>query len=176
MKNSTVAIDTSIISEQLEKTFSAFCSVLSKFTASQINEVSATGSWTAGQVAEHIIKATNGIPDSQIQKASRPYDEQVEKLRSLFLNMHIKMQSPDFIIPEVRSYNSNDLFRELENNKRWLINIINCKALDEVCMDFEVPTFGFLTRYEWIQFINFHVQRHTIQIEKILSILKKENS
>ena len=90
-----------------------------------------------------------------------------------FLNMEIKMQAPDFIIPEEKLYDRNELLKELEVNKLYLTRIINCKPLDEACMDFEFPTFGFLTRYEWIQFILFHVQRHTIQLQNILSTHKK---
>lgn len=173
MKVSAAIPDTAKLTEKLEQTFTDFANLVSVFTTPQINEVPFAGSWTAGQVAQHIIKATAGIPDSQIKKTGRPYDEQVEKLKQLFLNMEIKMQAPDFIIPEEKLYDRNELLKELEVNKLYLTSIINCKPLDETCMDFEFPTFGFLTRYEWIQFILFHVQRHTIQLQNILSTHKK---
>lgn len=172
MKSSTTAIDITVLAEQVEKAFANFAATLSLFTASQLNEL-ATGKWTAGQVAQHIIKATAGIPDTQVQKATRVYDEQVENISALFLNMEIKMQAPDFIIPEERTYGVNEQLHELENNKTWLLRIISCKPMDELCMDVELPVFGFLTRYEWMQFIRFHIQRHHIQLKNILSTFKK---
>lgn len=161
------------VAEELDNTFSAFSKLIAAFTKAQINEVPYQGSWTAGQVAQHIIKATAGIPDAQVEKASREFDKQVEPIQEIFMNMELKMQSPDFILPEEKSYERNELLKELDKNKAWLISIINCKPLDELCMDLELPGMGFLTRYEWMQFINFHVQRHTIQLQNILSMLNK---
>ncbi len=47
----------------------------------------------------------------------------------------------------------------------------NSKDLSVVCLDMELPTFGHLTRYEWLRFMMVHALRHTIQIEKIFLLV-----
>src|SRR5688572_27226011 len=76
--------------------FDNFITAFDRFTAEQINVVPFEDSWTAGQVAEHIIKATGGLPDNKTQHADRPADAKVRDIEAVFLNFDIKMKSAGF--------------------------------------------------------------------------------
>jgi hypothetical protein len=43
--------------------------------------------------------------------------------------------------------------------------IINNVDLTRICLDMELPTIGYLTRYEWLWFIEMHLRRHTFQLQ-----------
>src|SRR5688500_18384836 len=79
--------------------FDGFITAFDRFTAEQINVVPFEGSWTPAQVAEHIIKATSGLPDNKTAPADRSADAKVAEIESVFLNFDIKMKSPEFVLP-----------------------------------------------------------------------------
>src|ERR1700744_2376376 len=79
-----------------------FLKALDLFDQDNINTVPFEGSWTGGQVAEHILKSVSGILEtlnSPSKPTERNPEEFVKPLGDAFLNMDIKFQSPDFIIP-----------------------------------------------------------------------------
>lgn len=160
-------VDKKKLSNSLKKTFDTFIESISKFDRQEINHQRNMGEWTAGQVADHVIKATGGLPDSHVEKSVREVDLYVESLQDIFLNFEIKMESPDFIYPENGPFNRDELITDLELNKQRYVDIIQNEDLRVVCLDFEFPTYGFLTRYEWLMFIQFHTQRHNHQLMQI---------
>ena len=48
--------------KQFEETEREFYNVLASFTQEQLNESPFEGSWTAAQVADHMLKSKKGIP------------------------------------------------------------------------------------------------------------------
>jgi hypothetical protein len=44
-----------------------------------------------------------------------------------------------------------------------------------LCMEFDFPGFGHLTRYEWLKFIVFHTQRHIHQLKQIKNALVNQS-
>src|SRR2546430_516786 len=87
------------LQEEVSDTFQDLIDTLSAFKEKQFNLVPYEGSWTPGQIAEHLIKSVSAIPDEHTQATLRPYDEKVAPLGELFLNFTIKMSSPDFVRP-----------------------------------------------------------------------------
>ena len=157
---------------EIENTFNGFYNSLSAFDNEQLNRVPFEGSWTAGQVAEHIIKSVGGLPDNHTKGCERPYDEKVQAVKKLFLDFSIKFKSPDFIIPEQTAHDRNTLLKTIKEIQTHLSEVANNSDLTALCLDFELPTFGYLTRYEWINFFVFHTQRHTRQLKHIYQSLK----
>lgn len=62
---------------------------LSSFKDDELNIVPFAGSWTAGQVGEHLLKSGSGITQillGNTQATERPQDEEVESIAAIFLD------------------------------------------------------------------------------------------
>lgn len=160
---------------EIENTFSNLKTALSGFTEMDLNTLPFEGSWTAGQVAEHIIKSIGGIPDSRTEPANRAYDEKIGSIRELFLNMEMKFQTAPVLEPEQSHHQPRELLNILNGLEKQHMKTAREADLEALCLDMELPTFGHLTRYEWLRFMMVHTQRHTKQIEHIHEILSHEN-
>lgn len=153
--------------QAIEDTFGNLIGELSRFDDDTFNQVPVEGSWTAGQATEHIIICGSGIPDSQTSQANRPYDEKVEAVKELFLNFEIKFKTDPSIAPGPAPHDKDELLGKINKIMEHLRNTAKTTDLEALCGDMELPTFGLLTRYEWLRFILFHTQRHTHQISTI---------
>jgi hypothetical protein len=161
-----------IVNEQLRTevgdTFQDLINTISAFKEEQFNLVPVGGGWTPGQIAEHLVKCTSAIPDEHTQTTYRPYDEKVAPVGDLFLNFSIKMQSPDFALPGNPPHDKRMILETFVEIKDRLEDTVRMTDLEATCTDFELPTFGALTRYEWLKFFIFHTRRHTRQLRNIL--------
>ncbi|TDQ08190.1 DinB family protein [Pedobacter metabolipauper] len=156
--------------KQLDNTSQQLLNVLSGFSPAQLNTVPFEGSWTPAQVADHILKSQSGVPelfDGSIMPADRLPDQKIQALRELFLNFSYKMKSPDFILPTNNNLEKNALIDQIKEKSKQIEEAIIKYDLTEICLDFELPGFGTLTRLELIYFIFFHTQRHIYQLETI---------
>ena len=159
---------------EIEQSVDNFLLTLSKFDNEHLNAFPFPGSWTAGQVADHIRKATDGLPDQHTKAPDRDPELYVETLQSLFLDFNAKYESPEFIIPDNGPFEKDRLIKQLEGIRNKNSAIAREKDLALLCLDFEMPGLGALTRYEWLKFIVVHTQRHAYQLrniaEKILPV------
>lgn len=166
----TILLDT-------DRTFTTLLQAVSSFDEQQLNEIPFAGSWTAGQVAQHLILANTGfieVMQGPVKDAGREPDQQVGQIRADFLNFETKMKSPDFILPLPIDYSKQRQLGTLENIKSSLMHLIETMELDKICLTFELPGYGFLTRFEAIYFVNYHSQRHTHQLNNIYHHLSAE--
>jgi hypothetical protein len=153
-----------------------FLKALDLFDQDDINTVPFEDSWTGGQVAEHILKSVSGILETlngPFVTTSRNPEEYVKMLGEVFLNMDIKMKSPDFIIPSDSPKNKSFLLASLAKTFDGIGEAAGKDDLTETCTSFEMPTIGLLTKIEWIQFAGFHTKRHAQQLRNIANHLKK---
>lgn len=157
-------LEKAALATRVEEALDTFANLLAEFTEPEIHAVPANGTWTIAQLADHVQKASSGVPDETTIPAYRPYNQQVIPLANLFLDFTLKMISPDFVAPGTGPFSREELVRGLQQNRSDLKRIIREKNLFEICTGAEMPGFGNLTRYEWISFIVFHTQRHTQQL------------
>jgi hypothetical protein len=158
------------IYDELEGTRKELQQVLSSFTPEQLNTIPFAGSWTAGQVGEHVLKSVSGTLNNvngDVHPTERNPEENVGQLRDIFLNFKIKMTSPDFILPTTEPKNKEELLGALEENISGLEKTARTEDLSATCLAFEMPFMGPLTRMEWLSFANFHTQRHIHQLKNI---------
>lgn len=158
----------------IRDTFGKLIGVLSEFSPQQIDAAPFEGSWTAGQVGEHLVKGLSGLPRlvaGKTQQTERPYDEKVKAIRAVFLDFNTKMDSPDFIMPTQQAHSKAALIAELSQIENDLVEIAKSQDLTITCLDYEIPGFGPMTAYEWIAFFTAHAQRHTRQLENIFAKL-----
>jgi len=154
--------------EALECAFDEFITLFSSFTDDDINRIPFPNSWTPAQVALHIILATNGVPDRETVVADRPFDAYLPKIRPWWEDLSQKFQSPVPLRPDNKLHLKNKLLAELQRCREKDRVIIADSDLTMICLDMELPTVGFLTRHEWLWFIEMHVKRHIFQLKNMV--------
>jgi hypothetical protein len=140
------------------------------------NKVPFEGSWTAGQVVEHINMVGNGfihLLNGPVEPATRKVDELVDRIKSMFLNFDFKAAAAANLIPASGDYNLHDQITNLQSIKSAVITAVNTLDLNMVCLGFDIPTFGHLTRLEAVYFFLFHTKRHVHQLQNIVKSLSK---
>jgi hypothetical protein len=162
----------SIVATELEESAQQFIEIFTRLPEEMINVIPFPESWTAGQLGNHIVKATAAIPDEKTSAPERAPDQQIGLIKSVFLNFEMQYRSPDFIVPDNGPFGKQQLLIELNRNKENNINSAITKDLEALCLDFELRHFGYLTRYEWLKLIIYHTQRHSRQLRKIVEMLQ----
>ena len=164
---------------EINKAFDGMIDTLSSINDNEIDTIPFDNSWTAGQVAEHIIKSAGNIPQffsENVELIERPMGEKEDEIKEVFLDYSIKMESPDFIVPSSGKHNNNELIDDLKKLKKEAVDAAEKMDLAWTCKSFEFPGWGFLTRYEWLVFIACHVQRHTHQLKNVKQALNEKLS
>ncbi|MCC8410135.1 DinB family protein [Mucilaginibacter sp. UR6-1] len=159
---------------ELQDILDTFVYEFERMPAEKINSMPFAGSWTAAQVAEHLILSANafvGLMQGPTQDTQRPPDALVDELRTILGNMEIKMQSPDFIWPAENEYVKNEQLNKLQKVTELLFNAAATLDLDKTCTGFELPQMGHITRRESVAFITYHTRRHTHQLKNIKKAL-----
>lgn len=153
----------------------AFLKTLALFTQDNFNTVPFEGSWTAGQVAQHIFKSIDGVP-YLITGGSKPTRrdpaQNVPGLRQMFLDFETKMKSPHFILPDDSPKDLQQFVQALKEKFDAIIKNSTGAYLALTITEFEFPGMGKVTRLELLNFISVHTQRHTHQLKEIKKHLK----
>jgi hypothetical protein len=149
-----------------------FCETLGKFTDTTVNQTPSYGGWNAGQVAEHISISIEAMPDGHTAAANRFIDEKVLPIDDIFLDFEAKYTSPEFVVPKHVTHDRAALIQTLRALERKHVEAAKELDLTLLCMDFEFPTVGYMTRYEWLNFFVVHAQRHARQLKHIYQAVK----
>ncbi|MBC9929874.1 DinB family protein [Chitinophaga qingshengii] len=158
----------------VENTRTLLLDTLSTFAAAEIDKQPFEGSWSPGQVAEHIAKASDcAIVYGNVAPTERPADAQVQAIRDVFLDFTQKFSSPEMILPTQTSHEKEALLNDIRRLWDKLKLAAETVDLEDTCLDFVVYGFEPFTRLEWIQFINIHAQRHVHQLQNIKTRLIK---
>lgn len=165
---------TTLIAE-ISQTMDELIKIFSSYDQKQLDITPFEGSWTAGQVAEHIIKSISNLPEflntNTTATTDRPFDAHVATIRNIFLDFNTKMQSPGSIIPVAIHHDKTATLESFSSIKMQMINAAATLDLTPTCKSFEMPGLGFLTRREWLNFFIVHTKRHTNQLKNICKIL-----
>ena len=163
-----------LISE-FEETTKELFATLSSFSNEEFNKIPFEGSWTAGQVAEHLFKSESNIPrvlNGNSKETERDPFEKTGPIRSIFLDYSIKMKSPESILPSNDVKNKEFLIKGFEETRKELRNLIETKDLYRTFTDFPFPQLGEFTGWEWICFAVCHSKRHIRQMKIIAEKIK----
>ena len=161
------------IAKEIKESFSDLISQLSSLDQEHLNIVPFEGSWTAGQLGDHLRKSYDiaGVLKGKTKETDRDPDEKAREITDLFLNFDIKMKSPDFILPTNGAVIKEELLGEIKERSDLIVKIASTEDLSLLCLDFELPNTGFMTRFEWISFVNVHTIRHNWQLRNIIKKL-----
>lgn len=159
---------------KVTETIDELLKLISSLSEEQLNQVPFEGSWTAGQVTDHISQSFEGVINIVNDKAipsERDPGKKIEPIKSMFLDFTTKMTSPDFVLPSLPPHQKQVLIANLNTMKDQIAEAIKTLDLTEIHADFEIPGFGKLTRLEWISFLIYHMQRHTQQLKDIQQLV-----
>jgi len=162
---------------EFENIHSNFNKAISQFTEEELNMIPFEGSWTAGQVAEHIIKSNKGILNQLLngreESSDRPFDEHVALVQEIFRSKE-KMKTASRLEPNKPPHDQDSLLNILKNQKEKQFETIKGKDLNSLIPDLPFPpTPEGLTRYEWLHLMLEHADRHRKQIENIYKKLQE---
>ena len=158
------------IINELETALNKTTMLLAGFSQSEINITPSSGGWSAAQVGRHLYKSSNGTDEllkAQSETAGRQPDEKVDWLKQIFLNFETKLNAPDFIIPEDKEYNKNELIISLEDTNKKIVEAAKEANLTDVAPLPEGHPLMGITKLEMLYFITYHTMRHNRQIENL---------
>ncbi|AWI25722.1 DinB family protein [Flavobacterium pallidum] len=154
---------------EIQHTFESLYTAIGAFSEAETDIQPFAGSWSAGQVAEHLIKGMSGIGrlGTKTEKSDRPLDEKIPAIKKMFLDYSIRLTSPDFLVPTSEKHDIKAQLSELKAIEEQHRGMAEDADLSLESRLFELPGFGALTLYEWISFNLIHAQRHTLQLQNI---------
>jgi len=164
--------------EGVHQTLTDFSNVISELTEKQINQVPFEGSWTAGEVAGHLLRSlknSSALLQRNTAESNRPADEKEEQVIKFFSDTSKKMKNPDFTSPEKSHYTKEEIIDGFNNIEKDLTEAVESLDLSMICKSYELPGFGEFTRHEWLTFYLTHVQRHTGQLKRIKSMVSSNS-
>ena len=158
----------------VEQTVLTLSWLVADIETGRYNKVPFEGSWTAGQVMEHINMVGMGfckLINGATETTTRRVDEHVERITTMFLNFGAKAIASPNIVPVPADYNLQDQLAKLESIKTSIINDVNTLDLSITCLDFDIRTFGHLTRLEAVRIFTDFSDRHIHQLQNIIKKL-----
>lgn len=159
------------ITRELQKCRQELLETIMAFDNSQFNKVPFAGSWTAGQVTEHLLKSSAGVAEimtGATETAQRSADEKEPALRAIFLDFSKKAKAGAAILPGDGPHDRDQLYAAFKTVFDKLNPLAQTQDLTEICTAFPFPTLGTLSRFEWLTFVTYHAHRHTHQMKDIL--------
>ena len=163
-------VDTQEVIMELQNTVTELLQVLEAFTQEQLNNIAFEGSWTAAQVAQHILLSNSSIIQYlpvNGKTVEREPGKGIEVLRNTFLDFSTKLKSPDFIIPREGLYKKEEIISNVKTSFAQLNQISNTVDLSGAIVH---PALGEITKFEMLHFVIYHTQRHINQLKKIAAV------
>lgn len=148
-------------------------SLLEPLDEDKLNRVPFPGSWTAGQLGEHLLKSYKLVDLSQVKAAvsTRLSGAKSAQIDGVFLDFTTKYQPPESIVPSTGKISGRSLVAELRQVTDGIAAFAKTHDLSFTSPAFEVIGFGDLTAQEWIHFLTAHGKRHVHQLRNILENL-----
>ena len=159
------------LKEQLLDNTDALVKRIDQFSEVQFYTKPDQSSWSAGEVLEHLYRSEFGLPrlfTGEVQQLTdREPDALVEKMRERFLESDKPLNASGVILPTESEKSKIELIQKFRDNRSKIADLIEELPPEELCMKFEHPLLGYLTRMEWVYFSIIHTQRHMHQLDRI---------
>jgi hypothetical protein len=156
-----------------DNTASDLLQVISLQSEKELNMVPTEGSWTAGQVAEHVSRSIASISQAlkaKGKRSDREAGQRVAELKAMFLDFSLKFKSAVTLLPTMEFYEKEALIAELTGQIKEFKDTAEKADLTEIIA---VGPLGELTKFELLYLALYHTQRHIIQAKNIASVIKQ---
>lgn len=154
----------------------SFTKLIQSISDEQFNTKPNDLTWSVAENVEHIIRSEFGTArlfNSATKKdLERDSEAIIKKMKSRFLDRSETLQAFGAILPTEGDKSQEELLIKFKASRNQVLELIQTQDLDEICMRFEHPLFGHLTRREWVNFNIVHTQRHMDQIRELLENLQ----
>ena len=77
------------------------------------------------------------------------------------------MRASEAVTPKNNKYKKEDLLLALQDIQKSIKQVILHYDLSQTCLAFEIPVYGYLTRFEAVYFVICHTRRHIHQLKNI---------
>ncbi len=139
-----------------------YIALLQSLSDGQINISPSSGGWSVGQVISHITKANqSSFLGAKGEVCSRDIGEKLAELELTFLDFDVKMKSPDFILPDLKTFSKVESIQKISKCFEALIDALDDSKMDEILNS----PLGVLTKWEIANFMIFHSKRHLYQLK-----------
>jgi hypothetical protein len=159
------------LKEQLSTNTDALIQRINQFSDVEFNKKPDADSWSAGEVLEHLFRSEFGLPrlfTGEVQELThRKPDAFVNKMKERFLESDKPLNASGVILPTEGVKSKSELIQKFKDNRAKIADLIEELPPEELCLKFEHPLLGFLTRMEWVYFSIIHTQRHLLQLDRI---------
>lgn len=163
------------LKKKLDHNTEALLSKIGEIADDQFHSKPDAETWSPAQVVEHLYRSEFGIPKlfSGPVKSDPDRDSEtlIAKMRSQFLDPDKKLKAKGVILPGEEVKPKEQLISNFQSLREKIAIMADENDASEVCLSFEHPVFGHLTREEWVYFNIFHTERHMDQIDRILERL-----
>lgn len=166
-------IETEAVIADLQLSTSLLLKFFSSFDSEDFNKKTTDGSWTPGEIAEHLLRldiAINRILQGSSRVANRAADEKSATIKFVFLDLEKKLQAPKEILPSDTIKDPFSILTKMRAERHKMIDMVQNKDLSEICTSFSHHAFGELTRLEWIYLSIYHAERHMLHLEKFIFV------
>jgi hypothetical protein len=166
-------IETEAVIADLQLSTSLLLKFFSSFDSEEFNKRAADGSWTPGEIAEHLLRldiAINRILQGSSIAANRAADEKSANIKHVFLNLERKLQAPREIQPTDTIKDPFSIIAKIRGERHKMIEMVETKDLSEICTSFSHHAFGEMTGLEWIYLSIYHAERHMLHLEKFIFV------
>ena len=152
----------------------SFISSFEDLSEKNFNTKPGADSWSVTEVVEHIYRtelASTQILKSETRASDHDTEAKIKEISLKFIDRSKKLTAFGPIVPKGNMNSSDELIQKISNNRENQIASLQSLDMDGLCLMFEHPLFGYMTRKEWILFNSTHASRHKAQIEEIREIL-----
>lgn len=130
------------------------------------------GEWSASEVLEHLYRSEFGL-SRLFQGEAKPAERQphalVQKMEDSLLDLSKKTKAPEVIQPTNNKQSKVGLLSSFTSNREKIKQVYIEHNPNELCLLYEHPVYGSLTRFEWLSFCILHTKRHIHQLKEIRS-------
>ena len=159
------------LAQNLRENTEAFVTMVNTFSTDDFNKKPSVNAWSAAENTEHIIRSEFGTPRLFSGKTQAVTDRDSEaiiaNIEKGFLNREEKYRSFGVVNPTPGKKDKDELLKKFIKMREEVLELILHQNLDELCLKFEHPVYGYLTRREWVRFNIVHAKRHMMQMEEL---------
>lgn len=142
---------------------------LSQFDATNFNSRPLDGGWPAAQVAEHLLMleiSANKALSGETIPTNREPDKKISLIKWA-MDDETKRQAPERVQPTGTYTEPQQLIEKIKQQRDKLREAVTTSDVTEACISFKHPALGTLTKWEWVYFTIYHMQRHVKQLQRL---------
>ena len=162
-----------VLLENLQASTKQLIYTFSNFTPANFNTKPSADEWSAGEVAEHLLRIELFANDA-FRSETAPSDRDPDKLISFLKNRMDdtnKRKASEITSPTGEQQDLNEMIAQFQTQRQKLAEAIETMDITEACIGKPHPVLGVMTRMEWAAFVIYHTDRHLRQLQRLGEIV-----